>query len=203
MWYVSILEWHASYVFATRVLCIVILKSACLCDWQNGLDTKVERSRKQMKERKNRAKKIRGVKKVRLLVTLNTWYPLFFYCAWILKNRFLFNVCRQRLVIPRRSEILKTELVIFGSLFCISNLLWYLCAVRSFLQQDLFTKSRAFRFICFTRYLFHDLRFCSIHLFKTHSRLLPVTPLESTVDERIFVLVLLHFRWLDWSDLLT
>ena len=32
--------------------------------WQNGLDTKVEKSRKQLKERKNRAKKIRGVKKV-------------------------------------------------------------------------------------------------------------------------------------------
>lgn len=31
---------------------------------QNGLATKVEKSRKQMKERKNRAKKIRGVKKV-------------------------------------------------------------------------------------------------------------------------------------------
>ncbi|KAK9086895.1 hypothetical protein Syun_029289 [Stephania yunnanensis] len=30
----------------------------------NGLDTKVEKSRKQMKERKNRAKKIRGVKKL-------------------------------------------------------------------------------------------------------------------------------------------
>ncbi|GJU08787.1 hypothetical protein Tco_1125217 [Tanacetum coccineum] len=30
---------------------------------QNGLDTKAERSRKQLKERKNRAKKIRGVKK--------------------------------------------------------------------------------------------------------------------------------------------
>ncbi|KAL0435727.1 UNVERIFIED_CONTAM: 40S ribosomal protein S18 [Sesamum radiatum] len=30
---------------------------------RNGLDTKVEKSRKQMKERKNRAKKIRGVKK--------------------------------------------------------------------------------------------------------------------------------------------
>lgn len=35
------------------------------CDFlQNGLATKVEKSRKQMKERKNRAKKIRGVKKV-------------------------------------------------------------------------------------------------------------------------------------------
>ncbi|PKA63399.1 40S ribosomal protein S24-2 [Apostasia shenzhenica] len=32
---------------------------------RNGLATKVEKSRKQMKERKNRAKKIRGVKKVR------------------------------------------------------------------------------------------------------------------------------------------
>jgi small subunit ribosomal protein S24e len=34
---------------------------------QNGLATKVEKSRKQMKERKNRAKKIRGVKKVYIL----------------------------------------------------------------------------------------------------------------------------------------
>ncbi|CAH2055076.1 unnamed protein product [Thlaspi arvense] len=32
---------------------------------RNGLDTKIERSRKQMKERKNRAKKIRGVKKTK------------------------------------------------------------------------------------------------------------------------------------------
>lgn len=30
---------------------------------QNGLETKVESSRKQMKERRRRAKKIRGVKK--------------------------------------------------------------------------------------------------------------------------------------------
>ncbi|XP_022866276.1 40S ribosomal protein S24-1-like isoform X2 [Olea europaea var. sylvestris] len=34
---------------------------------RNGLDTKVEKSRKQLKERKNRAKKIRGVKKERRL----------------------------------------------------------------------------------------------------------------------------------------
>ncbi len=34
---------------------------------QNGLATKVEKSRKQMKERRNRAKKIRGVKKVMVL----------------------------------------------------------------------------------------------------------------------------------------
>eukprot|EP00246_Nothoceros_aenigmaticus_P016299 TRINITY_DN72_c0_g1_i2.p1 TRINITY_DN72_c0_g1~~TRINITY_DN72_c0_g1_i2.p1 ORF type:complete len:138 (-),score=27.05 TRINITY_DN72_c0_g1_i2:413-826(-) len=32
---------------------------------RNGLATKVEKSRKQMKERKNRAKKIRGVKKAK------------------------------------------------------------------------------------------------------------------------------------------
>ena len=32
---------------------------------QNGLDTKIEKSRKQLKERKNRSKKICGVKKVR------------------------------------------------------------------------------------------------------------------------------------------
>jgi small subunit ribosomal protein S24e len=34
---------------------------------QNGLATKVEKSRKQVKERKNRAKKIRGVKKVKFM----------------------------------------------------------------------------------------------------------------------------------------
>ncbi|KAK1391576.1 small ribosomal subunit protein eS24z [Apium graveolens] len=32
---------------------------------RNGLDTKIEKSRKQLKERKNRAKKIRGVKKTK------------------------------------------------------------------------------------------------------------------------------------------
>ena len=41
---------------------------------QNGLDTKVEKSRKQMKERKNRAKKIRGVKKVRELIIFASAY---------------------------------------------------------------------------------------------------------------------------------
>ncbi|CAA0835804.1 40S ribosomal protein S24-2 [Striga hermonthica] len=41
---------------------------------RNGLDTKVEKSRKQMKERKNRAKKVRGVKKI-----LSLSYPLFAY----------------------------------------------------------------------------------------------------------------------------
>lgn len=44
----------------------------CCCNvgLQNGLATKVEKSRKQMKERKNRAKKIRGVKKVIVLCLL-------------------------------------------------------------------------------------------------------------------------------------
>ncbi|CAL5353790.1 unnamed protein product [Camellia sinensis] len=41
---------------------------------RNGLDTKVEKSRKQLKERKNRTKKIRGVKKVRKLVILASGY---------------------------------------------------------------------------------------------------------------------------------
>lgn len=52
---------------------------------QNGLATKVEKSRKQMKERKNRAKKIRGVKKVTqsillkvLLFSEKNWFIAFF-----------------------------------------------------------------------------------------------------------------------------
>lgn len=44
--------------------CIILCWRTKLYVLQNGLDTKVEKSRKQMKERKNRAKKIRGVKKV-------------------------------------------------------------------------------------------------------------------------------------------
>jgi hypothetical protein len=42
---------------------INFIRSFC----QNGLATKVEKSRKQIKERKNRSKKIRGVKKVSYL----------------------------------------------------------------------------------------------------------------------------------------
>ncbi|CAF1939423.1 unnamed protein product, partial [Brassica napus] len=45
---------------------------------RNGLDTKIEKSRKQIKERKNRAKKIRGVKKVRLLLLMTKCYTLGF-----------------------------------------------------------------------------------------------------------------------------
>ncbi|CAL5367566.1 unnamed protein product [Camellia sinensis] len=42
--------------------------------YKNGLDTKVEKSRKQLKERKNRTMKIRGVKKVRKLLILALGY---------------------------------------------------------------------------------------------------------------------------------
>jgi hypothetical protein len=49
--------------YAELILFYTVLNKYYL-SWQNGLDTKVEKSRKQLKERKNRAKKIRGVKKV-------------------------------------------------------------------------------------------------------------------------------------------
>jgi hypothetical protein len=65
----------AHYTAATEA--IHLLEFLCLyC--QNGLATKVEKSRKQMKERKNRAKKIRGVKKVSylLIMILLTCSPL-------------------------------------------------------------------------------------------------------------------------------
>ncbi|KAK9094805.1 hypothetical protein Scep_026274 [Stephania cephalantha] len=45
-------------------LCVAFEDVTLLGEVLNGLDTKVEKSRKQMKERKNRAKKIRGVKKL-------------------------------------------------------------------------------------------------------------------------------------------
>lgn len=135
------------------------LKMLCLCDWQNGLDTKIEKSRKQIKERKNRAKKIRGVKKVRLLVTkclLSCFYLFFFFLLCLNPcESCLFNVCRQRLVIPRRSEILKRESLSCGFLFSIINhLLCYLSAVRSFLQLDMFTEISDFRLFCSSRFMF-------------------------------------------------
>lgn len=42
----------------------VINNAICYYPKQNGLDTKVEKSRMQLKYRKNRVEKIRGVKKV-------------------------------------------------------------------------------------------------------------------------------------------
>lgn len=62
--------WHVIRVFNMSFFCLnlctlsLMIGNSCQ---QNGLETKVEKSRKQMKERKNRAKKIRGVKKVGLL----------------------------------------------------------------------------------------------------------------------------------------
>ena len=46
------------------MLCFFFFDKRVFGFLQNGLATKVEKSRKQMKERKNSAKKIRGVKKV-------------------------------------------------------------------------------------------------------------------------------------------
>lgn len=57
---------------------------------QNGLDTKIEKSRKQLKERKNRAKKIRGVKKVNLLSHIAITLVLFFLCDFFLRTWFHF-----------------------------------------------------------------------------------------------------------------
>jgi hypothetical protein len=60
------LHCNADFVIETTlsVLVLLIFDKSVFGFLQNGLATKVEKSRKQMKERKNRAKKIRGVKKV-------------------------------------------------------------------------------------------------------------------------------------------
>ncbi len=52
----------------------------CVGCSQNGLATKVEKSRKQMKERRNRAKKIRGVKKVTFSLLVATYW---FLCVYL------------------------------------------------------------------------------------------------------------------------
>ena len=67
---------------------IPLLIFFCVPFFQNGLATKVEKSRKQMKERKNRAKKIRGVKKVSYLSTYHDTSDLQFpvqlyYCSTV------------------------------------------------------------------------------------------------------------------------
>ncbi|GAY62013.1 hypothetical protein CUMW_214540, partial [Citrus unshiu] len=51
--------------FAGWVFESVESKSRFSFSFKNGLDTKVEKSRKQLKERKNMAKKIGGVKKTK------------------------------------------------------------------------------------------------------------------------------------------
>lgn len=61
-------------VIMNKILCFLVSNYYCLIYldsildlnlwWQNGLATKGEKSRKQLKERKNRAKKVRGIKKV-------------------------------------------------------------------------------------------------------------------------------------------
>lgn len=63
------------------VLVLLIFDKSVFGFLQNGLATKVEKSRKQMKERKNRAKKIRGVKKVCTLALI--WLLcLILLCIW-------------------------------------------------------------------------------------------------------------------------
>jgi hypothetical protein len=63
--------------FHSIVPLVICIKYSCFdvvcvgCS-QNGLATKVEKSRKQMKERRNRAKKIRGVKKVMFSLMVTT-----------------------------------------------------------------------------------------------------------------------------------
>ena len=90
---------------------------------QNGLATKVEKSRKQMKERKNRAKKIRGVKKVLITIFL-VFNSFIMHC--VLSCLFCFTdassafCCwyfyRPRLVMPRRSKHLFTSVLLFWTL---------------------------------------------------------------------------------------
>ncbi|XP_028084503.1 uncharacterized protein LOC114285639 [Camellia sinensis] len=78
-----------------------------ICTKKNGLDTKVEKSRKQLKERKNRTKKIRGVKKVRKLLILASGYT---YTGQSLFLSHCYTMCRPRLEmlqrLGRRNEML-------------------------------------------------------------------------------------------------
>lgn len=92
---------HPSYFFLPHFASFHTHNLVLICLWplylqsyapksvillQNGLDTKVEKSRKQMKERKNRAKKIRGVKKVSIL------HMFFRICEIPVCLRFLFSL---------------------------------------------------------------------------------------------------------------
>ncbi|XP_060966465.1 small ribosomal subunit protein eS24z-like isoform X1 [Cannabis sativa] len=80
---------------------------------RNGLDTKIEKSRKQMKERKNRAKKIRGVKKVNnRLAGLCYWnlvlITLFsYFCILNLFSDKGIRSCQEEVRIENVSPVLK------------------------------------------------------------------------------------------------
>jgi hypothetical protein len=67
--------------------CIFVFKFRT--NFEGGKSTKVEKSRKQMKERKNRAKKILGVKKVSTSQELLLVFPLFWYISIMFAAQFL------------------------------------------------------------------------------------------------------------------
>ncbi len=84
---------HVDRVTLTAIVPLVIfIKYSCFdvvcvgCS-QNGLATKVEKSRKQMKERRNRAKKIRGVKKVIFSLMVTTHCFLCVTLDWYSYNQ--------------------------------------------------------------------------------------------------------------------
>lgn len=95
---------------------------------QNGLATKVEKSRKQIKERKNRTKKIRGVKKVSfshiclIIVPLNALFVQHVTKSVSCVPPF----CRPRLErLPRRNENISVfPSVHYQALLCLG---WYPC----------------------------------------------------------------------------
>jgi hypothetical protein len=120
--------------YAELILFYTVLNKYYL-SWQNGLDTKVEKSRKQLKERKNRAKKIRGVKKVMkppmkfnyviisLSLSLSLSLSVIGLCHLLQLPSptivAMFHMCRPRLVMlpraGRRSEIVKILCHLFSN----------------------------------------------------------------------------------------
>ncbi|KAF9612369.1 hypothetical protein IFM89_039196 [Coptis chinensis] len=61
----NVVEQYRISVYGLKLLEFFMQRPSHIFVSQNGLDTKVEKSRKQLKERKNRAKKIHGVKKTK------------------------------------------------------------------------------------------------------------------------------------------
>jgi hypothetical protein len=74
----------------------------CVGCSQNGLATKVEKSRKQMKERRNRAKKIRGVKKVMFSLMVTT------HCfLWVTLDCYSYNQDYHTVERPLNAPVLR------------------------------------------------------------------------------------------------
>ena len=127
--------WFRSVIYVWFFLFEQNLKSLLL---QNGLDTKVEKSRKQMKERKNRAKKIRGVKKVIQLCVVDYCLLLYHFLLYkrITSGVFLQTKASDAAKAGKKKWVFKHYVLILR-FYCYWYFLMVILFSNSFLEWDI------------------------------------------------------------------